>query len=191
MLGGVVGLAALSKLSGLLLVALAAITACSARRGAPTPGACSGTAALLISGTALMVAGWWYLRNWLLFGDPLLLSVMFAGVPPQAAAASMAELLALAPGIWRSMWAVFGWFNVLAAPWVYWLFTLLGRVVDCGVAHWMDRAPCADRRGCASGAAGAAGDLAGHGRRRGGRAGRRSATHRGGSCFPRWPRLRR
>jgi hypothetical protein len=139
MLGVVVGLAALSKLSGLLLVALAAITAVGTAWRAHT-WRVLWQAALLISGAALMVAGWWYLRNWLLFGDPLLLSVMFAGVPPQAAAASMAELLALAPGIWRSMWAVFGWFNVLAAPWVYWLFTLLAVLSIVGwLIGWIGR----------------------------------------------------
>jgi len=145
-LGGVVGLAALSKLSGLLLVApvLFALVGVTWRR--TETGFFQETwflglkAALLTGGVALVVAGWWYLRNWLLFGDPLLLTVMFAGVPPQSTPASLAELLALAPGVWRSTWAVFGWFNVLAAPWLYALYTALSglAVVGWGVG-WMGR----------------------------------------------------
>ena len=138
-LGGVVGLAALSKLSGLLLVASVVFTivlvAWRARAWRVV-----WTGGLLVGFTAVAVAGWWYGRNWLFFGDPLLLSVMFAGVPPQAQPASLAELLALAPGVWRSMWAVFGWFNVLAPAWFYWLYTLLAllALVGWGVG-WIGR----------------------------------------------------
>lgn len=129
--GVVVGLAALSKLSGLLLAGLAAITIFSVAWAARA-WRVFGQAAFLTGAAALAVAGWWYVRNWLLFGDPLLLSVMFAGVPPQGEPAGIAELLALAPGVWRSTWAVFGWFNVLAAPWVYWLYTLLALLAGVG-----------------------------------------------------------
>jgi hypothetical protein len=132
-LGVVVGLAALSKLSGLLLAAPVTLTVIGvAWRWRSWR--LFWQATLLVGGVALATAGWWYLRNWLLFGDPLLLSVMFAGVPPQAAPATLAELLALAPGVWRSTWAVFGWFNVLAAPWLYGLYTLLA-----GWRLWMAR----------------------------------------------------
>ena len=131
LLGVVVGLAALSKLSGLLLVAPAAVTVVGVAWRLRS-WRLFWQATLLTGVTAVSVAGWWYLRNWLLFGDPLLLSVMFAGVPPQAAPATLAELLALAPGVWRSTWAVFGWFNVLAAPWLYGLYTLLAGLAVVG-----------------------------------------------------------
>lgn len=138
-LGGVLGLAALSKLSGLLLVAPVFFTLVAVARRARAWGV-FWQAALLTGAAALSVAGWWYLRNWLLFGDPLLLSVMFAGVPPQPAPAGLVELLALAPGVWRSLWAVFGWFNVLAAPWLYDFYTALSllAVVGWGVG-WLRR----------------------------------------------------
>ncbi|HHW86764.1 MAG TPA: phospholipid carrier-dependent glycosyltransferase [Chloroflexi bacterium] len=138
-LGVVMGLAALAKLSGLLLVAPVAFTlAVAAWRARSWRNFWQ--AAWLIGGVVLLVAGWWYLRNWLLFGDALLLNVMFAGVPPQATPATLAELLALAPGVWRSMWAVFGWFNVLASPWLYHFYTALSvlAVVGWGVG-WMGR----------------------------------------------------
>ncbi len=139
LLGVVVGLAALSKLSGLLLVAPAVLTVVGVAWRLRS-WRLFWQATLLTGTTAIGVAGWWYLRNWLLFGDPLLLSVMFAGVPPQAAPASLAELLALAPGVWRSTWAVFGWFNVLAAPWLYWFYTTLAGLAVAGwLVGWIGR----------------------------------------------------
>lgn len=138
-IGVVMGLAALAKLSGLLLVAPAIFTLTVATWRTRSWRS-FWQAASLTGGMALLVAGWWYLRNWLLFGDPLLLNVMFAGVPPQATPATLAELLALAPGVWRSMWAVFGWFNVLASPWLYHFYTVLSvlAVVGWGVG-WSGR----------------------------------------------------
>ena len=46
----------------------------------------------------------------------------------------MQQLLALAPGIWRSTWAVFGWFNVAVDAWVYWLYSGLAAL---GCAGWL------------------------------------------------------
>ncbi|MBW7885172.1 MAG: phospholipid carrier-dependent glycosyltransferase, partial [Caldilineaceae bacterium] len=133
LLGVLAGAAALSKLSGLLLIALAllALFLAAWRRQAWRFLIWS---SLVVLGAAILVAGWWYLRNWMLFGDPLALSVMFAVLPPRTVNAGPAELLALAPGIWRSFWAVFGWFNVLASSWVYWVYSLL---VVAGLAGWL------------------------------------------------------
>jgi hypothetical protein len=71
----------------------------------------------------------------LVFGDPLLLSAMFAILPKRAEPPTMVELMARLEGVWRSFWAVWGWFNVVAEPWLYrfynWL-TLIGFVgLDC------------------------------------------------------------
>lgn len=138
-LGGVVGLAGLSKLSGLLLVVPVLFTVVGVAWRARNWDV-FWQAALSSSGAALVAAGWWYLRNWLLFGDPLLLTVMFAGVPPQPAPAGVDELLALAPGVWRSTWAVFGWFNVLAAPWLYNFYTALSILAVMGWSvGWIGR----------------------------------------------------
>ncbi len=129
--GLVVGLAALSKLSGLLFGGLAVLAllvwvwrTCSLRyliQGAA-----------LMAGAAIAVAGWWYWRNWLLFDDPLALSVMFSVLPGRGEPASLAQVAAMAPGIWRSFWAVFGWFNVVVDNWVYALYGLLTVVALAG-----------------------------------------------------------
>ncbi|HEY64502.1 MAG TPA: hypothetical protein G4O02_08005 [Caldilineae bacterium] len=73
----------------------------------------------------MAVGGWWYWRNWRLYGDPLGLQAMFAVLPRRAEPPTWAELLARAQGVWRSCWAVFGWFNVVADEWFYHVYTIL------------------------------------------------------------------
>ena len=136
LLGIVVGMAALAKLSGLLLVGLAlaalAIGAWPLRSWRSWRAWLGGSAVVLL--VAAAVAGWWYWRNWQLVGDPLGLAGMFAVLPAREEPLDAAGLLALAPGVWRSAWAVFGWFNVTVDEWVYWSYSLLAAV---GCAGWI------------------------------------------------------
>jgi hypothetical protein len=132
-LGAVVGLAALAKLSGLLLGALALAALGLAGRRLRSWRFWLGGSALVVV-VAVAVAGWWYWRNWTLVGDPLGLAGMFAVLPARAEPLGAAQLLALAPGIWRSTWAVFGWFNVAVDAWVYWLYSGLAAL---GCAGWL------------------------------------------------------
>lgn len=132
LLGALVGAASLSKLSGLLLALPAALTLvlCAWRtRSVRT---------LLITGStagaaALAVAGWWYWRNWQLFGDPLALNAHFAVLPARPEPASWAEVLTLSQGVWRSSWAVFGWFNLVADDWLYTAYSLLSVAALAGL----------------------------------------------------------
>ncbi len=132
-LGVLLGLAALAKLSGLLLGGLAFVALGLAGRRLRSWRFWLGGSALVVV-VAMAVAGWWYWRNWLLVGDPLGLAGMFAVLPARPEALGAAELLALVPGVWRSTWAVFGWFNVTAHEWVYWLYSGL---VLLGCAGWL------------------------------------------------------
>jgi len=127
-LGIATGLAALSKLSGLGLLPLVAtgLALLAWRRRSPRAFV---VWSLLVFGVALAVAGWWYGRNWLLYRDPLGLPVMFAVMGRRAHPPSGLELVVEFVGVWKSFWAVFGWYNVLAEPWVYAVcngLTLLG-----------------------------------------------------------------
>ena len=125
LLGLVLGVAALAKLSGLVLAGLAglALVIIAWRRATPFK-----TLVLwaLVTGAAMLVtAGWWYGRNLWLYGDPLGLQAMFDVLPKRAARPTMAELLARAQGVWRSAWAVFGWFNVGTNDWLYTIYNVL------------------------------------------------------------------
>ncbi len=148
LLGALVGLAALSKLSGLLLAGFAGLTILVTTLLQPSPTTSASPrlrikgfrlrhlliAALLVVGAELAVSGWWYFRNWRLYGDPLALNAMFAVGPRRTEAASLAEVADLSPGVWRSFWAVFGWFNILVDAWVYWVYGLL---TLAGLGGWL------------------------------------------------------
>lgn len=128
--GFIAGLAALSKLSGLLLSLFVAVTLALIAWNRRSIRALILWG--LISGTAMVtISGWWYLRNWILFGDPLALSAMFDILPRRAEPPSIDELIARAEGIWNSLWAVFGWFNVVVSPQLYWFYSVL-TLVGCG-----------------------------------------------------------
>lgn len=126
-LGLLLGLAALSKVSGLALTGLAGLTLLSLAWRKRAWRRLVGQL-LLVGVVAGAVAGWWYARNWLLYGDPLGLTVMFAVLPGRDEVLTWVELLALLPGVWRSFWGVFGWFNVLAPEWIYTFYTALAGI---------------------------------------------------------------
>ena len=124
LLGALSGALALSKLSGLLIIPitfLCLIWLAWQRRSSYELLRSSSIVGL----TALAVAGWWYVRNWVLFGDPLALNAMFAVLPARTESAGVAELISLWPGIWRSFWAVFGWFNIVVDEWAYIVYTFI------------------------------------------------------------------
>ena len=130
LLGFVVGLASLTKLTGLMLLPLTAVVlgvvALHRQRLIPFVGWMA-----IVSIVALVVGGWWYARNWLLYGDPLGMKIMAILFRTRVYRPSLFELLAEFKGLRMSFWALFGWFNILAEPWLYLAFdglALLGAV---------------------------------------------------------------
>ena len=132
LLGALAGAAALSKLSGLLtVVPVAAAIAWSAwRRRSWRTFVEEG---ILAAGAALLVGGWWYWRNWHLYGDPLGLPAMFAILPQRTRPPGLGELWLEWQGVWRSFWGVFGWFNLTLPGWLYGLYALLTLVPLAGL----------------------------------------------------------
>ncbi|MCY4409347.1 MAG: DUF2142 domain-containing protein [Caldilineaceae bacterium] len=136
-LGLLLGLAALSKLQGLGLLPLTAFTFLflAARQKAWRTALNGG---LLVGGTVLLVAGWWYARNVLLYGDPFgtenLLSVTGLRVEPATLQSIVGELR----GLQMSFWGIFGWFSILLPSWTYSLFELLSVLAATGaVLAWL------------------------------------------------------
>lgn len=127
-LGLVIGLAALSKLSGLGLwglTALVLLVHSFLTRRSDKHYALRTTHYVLIFGIAIPVAGWWYVRNWMLYGDPTGLNVMLEIFGHRTAPVSPLQLIREFEGLRWSFWAVFGWFNVLPPGWVHRFFDLL------------------------------------------------------------------
>jgi hypothetical protein len=76
--------------------------------------------------TAALISGWWYARNWRLYGDLFGLAAFQAEFRTQAFdPASAAAWLAALGQLHGSFWARFGWMNVLPPGWVIWLFTAI------------------------------------------------------------------
>ncbi len=123
-LGVVVGLAALTKLTGLgllapVLLALAMVSRrCSVREVAK--------GGVIVGSLVLLLAGWWYVRNWQLYGDFTGMNMFFQALGDTPGRGLTLEmLLEELEGFRLSYWAVFGWFNVLAGRWVYGFFDVL------------------------------------------------------------------
>jgi len=145
LLGAVSGLAALSKASALGLLPLAAlagvVAAWRARRGRPWRWFLVHVlrTGLLIGLPLLLIAGWWYYRNWQLYRDPLGLNAFVAIVGARYPRPTLLQLLGEWQGFVMSYWAFFGGVNVPAPAWVYWLLNVLGITGILGVPLYLWR----------------------------------------------------
>ena len=132
-LGLLLGLGALSKLQGLGLLPLSAYAfALYARRQNGWGTLLKGS--LWVVGVVVIVAGWWYTRNTLLYGDPFgttnLLSVTGQRVEPLTFPGLFGELR----GLQMSFLGIFGWFSILLPSWTYTLFELLTALALSGAS---------------------------------------------------------
>ena len=132
-LGLVWGLAGLAKLTGLTLGLPIGLTLLYlARRGQSwRPLLLGGT---LTGGVMLLVCGWWFWRNWQLYGDPLawgeMLAVTGALVRPELL--TWPETLRYATFLRYSYWASFGY--GIAAPDSFYRMT--GAIMALGAGGW-------------------------------------------------------
>ncbi len=127
-LGILLGLASLAKVSALGLIPLAGLTALIvARRHRSWRVLFLGGLGIFLP--AMLLGGWWYYRNWRLYGDPLGFSAFLAIVGKRHPIPTFYQLLAEWKGFVKSYWGLFGALNVPSPAWVYWtlsLFTGIG-----------------------------------------------------------------
>lgn len=129
-LGLLVGLAALSKLQGLgllPLVGVATLMLAAQRRDWRLPF----QALLPVALPALVVAGWWYWRNYTLYGDLFGVTNLLANNGLRPEAITWGSFWGEFRGLRYSFWGLFGWFNLLLPSWVY---PLLDGVTLAGLA---------------------------------------------------------
>lgn len=145
LLGLVIGLAALTKVSGVGLLPLAAGAAFMAAWQAQSPDTQPGprlrrsltravapfAATLLV---ALAVAGWWYARNVRLYGDWNGWSAFIQVLGQRAHPAGLGQLWDERAGFLMSFWGLFGGVNVPMSGWVYKVLNtiLIGSVLGFG-----------------------------------------------------------
>ncbi len=149
LIGAVIGLAALSKVSALALLGPAGLVLAWVawrRRDWKSffrDGVC-------LVGAAALVAGWWYYRNWRLYGDPLGFNVFVAIAGPRFPKPTLRQLLGEWKGFVMAYWGLFGGVNVAAPEWFYNLLNGLAVAalagLGLGVARrvWQRRLPDAD-----------------------------------------------
>jgi len=118
LLGIVLGLAALTKVSTLGLLPLAGLTL-SILAWRQRDGLFLLKGGLLIIAPVIVLAGWWYLRNWLLYGDPLGWNVWLEIAGARRNPVSLWDLAAEFEGFRISFWGNFGAVNIIAPKWVY------------------------------------------------------------------------
>ena len=150
LLGVVLGLACLSKLSALALLPVAAAAFLYNRIAEPLEMAQEAgkrRAGRVLKGwlvdclsvflPVLLIAGWWYLRNWHLYGDPTGMSVMLDFVGRRPAIPGVGQLLGEFQGFRISYWGLFGGVNVLMQPdWIYRVLDGLTLLAVVGLAAW-------------------------------------------------------
>jgi len=138
LLAVVLGLAALTKISGLILLPIAglALLVQALRTKQWRRFFVNG---LLIGVAVIVIAGWWYVRNLNLYGELLGINRMVAIAGPRTV--GLGEVL----GEWRSFlysfWGLFGAFSILAPSWVYAVFNGLALIGLAGLAWRVVRGP--------------------------------------------------
>jgi 4-amino-4-deoxy-L-arabinose transferase-like glycosyltransferase len=143
-LGLLLGLALLSKasLAALLPVAGLAIVVACIRCKVPTDThqttwlqswvARAAIGLLVAFGLTALIAGWYFVRNWVLFGDPLGWSFLLA-INARREGPLTPEVFAwLFKGVFRSFWL--GWIGIQFDGWIYWL---IGTVCVAGLAGFI------------------------------------------------------
>ncbi|MCS6848653.1 MAG: glycosyltransferase family 39 protein [Anaerolineae bacterium] len=138
-LGVVLGGAALTKASGLALAIVApcfVLASALVRRmqADAVAGQQSGLARSLarlfplllgMALPALAIAGWWYLRNQMLYGDFTGTAMMARIAGPREVAPTVLELIGEWDGFFKSYWGLFGAVNIPMDLWIYAMLQLL------------------------------------------------------------------
>lgn len=131
-LGGLSGLAALTKTTGLAVIALVIgvlIAKAMKQRLVNKLWLDAGLVALL----AAAIGSWWYVRNALLYADPFLSRYLSRWVGGEAAPTAAIEILRRFEQGEISFWGTFGWLNIAWPEWVYRLLRTWTRLSGLGL----------------------------------------------------------
>ena len=148
-LGVVIGLALLTKASGIALLAFAAATLAWEAWRFPQPASWIDGASFLVKHTAAILvpaaalAGWWFVRNVRLYGDGLGFNAFYAVLGTRDVPANVAQLWAERMAFASGYWGNFGGLNVPMPTWVYTVLNGLAVMAALGLlisfAGWLRR----------------------------------------------------
>ncbi|GAB4273469.1 MAG: hypothetical protein Kow0080_20970 [Candidatus Promineifilaceae bacterium] len=135
-LGITIGLAALSKNAGILLLVYAlGVLFLRVLREESKPDRIFKQwveTAVLVILPVVLLAGWLWLRNQSLYGD-FTATNQFIEIAGGDRRYTLWQVLAESSGLWLSFIAVFGWFNVRAFPWIYTIWNSIFLLAVLGV----------------------------------------------------------
>ena len=132
MVGILIGSALLAKFNTVTLVPLALLVILVVAARKRDWRAVVRSSAIVVA-VAAVIAGWWYLRNWQLYGDPTGLSLVLSIIGERPAPITLWRWFAAEnEGLRLSTWGVFGWMSILASPAFYALFDALAVVGIAG-----------------------------------------------------------
>ncbi|MBI1298183.1 phospholipid carrier-dependent glycosyltransferase [bacterium] len=137
-LGTFLGLALISKLSALTLLGLAGLAVLWVA-WRQRSWRIIGDAILWIGAPVLLIAGWWYWRNWQLYSDPLAWNVWEANILLRVVPADWGIIAGELGSLFRSFWGLFGWMNVPYPEWIYTGFGVLTIGIGMGLVAWVVR----------------------------------------------------
>jgi 4-amino-4-deoxy-L-arabinose transferase-like glycosyltransferase len=142
LLGLLLGLALLSKANLLSLVPVVGLAVLVSglrgqRTGEEKRGLPVGYSLLLVAGIAALLAGWYFVRNWLLWGDPLGWSFILQVSDLREGPLTPDVLAWLFEGIFRSFWL--GWIGIAFENAVYWVIGAVCLVGLAGFVTWLIR----------------------------------------------------
>lgn len=129
--GVLLGIAALAKVSALILTPIVglALLAQAARTRNWQRFFVNGA---IIVGLVALIAGWWYVRNLILYNELLALNIFGQFTAARLEPYTLATFFSEWPSFWLSFWGMFGSFNIMASRWVYNFFTMLTLVGIAG-----------------------------------------------------------
>jgi hypothetical protein len=139
-LGFVLGFISLSKMTGLsfgLVVVVTFLLIAMATRKQPGMARLLWRDGLIIGLLFLVVGGWWYWRNYQLYGDFFQRGLYKIYFNIEQQPLTLREFLYTLSTGEVSFWATFGWLNIVAPEWVYAIYRIISRVGLVGVAVMM------------------------------------------------------
>ena len=132
MLGVIIGLAAVTKISGTMLLPTVAL-AFTFRAWKERAWGAWVLRGLVIAVAVLLIAGWWYVRNWHLYGDWMGMEQWVLITGPRPANFVPTDIFSEYISFLYGFWGVFGGFNILSPAWFFLMMRIIALVALAGL----------------------------------------------------------